>query len=171
MKIMTLTLLDIPELFGLSIEVYIICLLIAVTIFFFCRWVLKKFIKIEKTKQVVTWTVTLVATPIIYLGLIQLLMFAFTYTPSRDFDKSEWLTDKEGRFQMAGDIIKSDMLIGKDTSQVKQLLGDPTWGMNNSSFVYDMGFGSGGLGFMFHHLIIKFDSNKVISVEHGKIHD
>jgi hypothetical protein len=73
---------------------------------------------------------------------------------------------------MAGDIIDSKMLIGKDTNQVRQILGDATWGMNNdSSFVYDMGFGGGGLGFMFHHLVVKFDNNKVVSVEHAKIRD
>ena len=99
-------------------------------------------------------------------------MFWITYTPSKDFDKAEWLKDREGRFQMAGDIIESKMLLGKDTSQVKQILGDPTRGMkNDNNFGYDMGFGGGGLGFMFHHLIVKFDNNKVVSVEHAKIRD
>ena len=73
---------------------------------------------------------------------------------------------------MALDLIDSKLLMGKDTNQVKQLLGDPTFGMNNeNSYIYDMGFGGGGLGFMFHHLIVKFESNKVVSVEHAKIRD
>ncbi len=82
-----------------------------------------------------------------------------------------WQTDREGRFQMAGDIIESKRLLGKDTSQVKQILGDAAWGNSDSTFVYDMGFGGGGLGFMFHHLIVKFDNNKVVLVEHAKIRD
>ena len=32
-----------------------------------------------------------------------------------------------------------------------------------------MGFGGGGLGFMFHHFIVKFDNNKVLNVEHAKL--
>jgi hypothetical protein len=98
-------------------------------------------------------------------------MFWITYTPSRDFDTAQWLKDKEGRYQMARDIIESKMLLGKDTSQVKQILGDAARGNSDSIFVYDMGFGGGGLGFMFHHLIVKFDNNKVVSVEHAKIRD
>lgn len=123
------------------------------------------------TRKVATWAITLIATPLIYFALIRLLMFWITYTPSRDFDKVQWHKDREGRFQMAGDIIQSKMLLGKDTSQVKQILGDAVWGNSDSTFVYDMGFGGGGLGFMFHHLIVKFENNKVVSVEHAKIRD
>jgi hypothetical protein len=129
------------------------------------------FIKADRTRKVTTWAITLIATPLIYFALIRLLMFWITYTPSRDFDKAQWLKDREGRFQMAGDIIESKMLLGKDTSQVKQILGDAAWGNCDSTFVYDMGFGGGGFGFMFHHLIVKIDNNEVVSVEHAKIRD
>ena len=167
---MTLTFLDIPVIFGLSIEVYFILLIIAIPTFFFWRWLLKKYIRVDKTRIIATWSATLIGTPIIYVGLIMLFMLGITYTPSKDFNKSQWLTDKEGRFQMAGDIISSKILIGSDTSQVKQLLGNPTWGMDNdNSFVYDMGFGGGGLEFLSHNLVVKFDNNKVVSVEHEKI--
>ncbi len=175
---MTFTLLDIPVLFGLSIEVYFILLIIAIPTFFFWRWLLKKYIKVDRTRKIVTWSATLVGTPIIYVGLIMLFMFGITYTPSKDFDKSEWQTDKEGRFQMAGDIISSKMLIGKDTNQVKQMLGEPTWGSDStwrpgiiSTWTYDMGMGGGGLGFMFHNLVIKFEKRKVVTVEHSEIRD
>lgn len=105
-------------------------------------------------------------------------MVWITYTPSQDFNKSQWLTDKEGRFQMAGDIISSKMLIGKDTNQVKQMLGEPTWGSGSTwrpdtinTWGYNMGMGGGGLGFMLHNLIIKFDKEKVVAVEHAIIRD
>jgi len=169
---MTPSLLYIPELFGISFEVYIICLLIAVTTFLFCSRLLKKFIKANETRRLVAWIIALVATPFIYLGLIALLLFGITYTPGRDFDKAQWLTDKEGRYQMAGDLINSNMIIGKDISQVKEILGEPTWSIDSSnSCVYDMGFGGGGLGFMFHNLVIRFSKGKAVSVEHMKIRD
>jgi len=175
---MLLILLDIPVIFGLSIEVYFILLAVAIPTFFFWRWLLKKIIKVDRTRKIVTWTATLIGTPLIYGGLIMLFMFGITYTPSKDFDKIQWLTDKEGRFQMAGDITTSKMLIGKDTTQVKQILGEPTWGGDSTwrqdtinTFTYDMGMGGGGLGFMFHNLIIKFDKGKVVSVDHVKIRD
>ena len=167
---MTLTLLDIPVIFGLSIEVYFILLIIAIPTFFFWRWLLKKYIKVDRTRKIATWSATLIGTPIIYVGLIILFFFGMTYTPSKDFEKSEWLTDKEGRFQMADDIIESKMLIGKDTTLVKQILGEPTWGGDTTKvWSYDMGFGGGGLGFLFHQLNLKLDSKgKVTSVEHVK---
>lgn len=170
---MTLTFLDIPVIFGLSIEVYFILLIIAIPTFFFWRWLLKKYIKVDRTRKIATWSATLIGTPIIYVGLIMLFMFGMTYTPSKDFDKSQWLSDKEGRFQMAGDIIESKMLIGKDTTHVKQTLGEPTWGGDTTKvWSYDMGFGGGGLGFLFHHLNLKLDNGgKVTSVEHVKIRD
>lgn len=86
---MTFTLLDIPQLFGLSIEVYVICFIIAATTFIVCRRMLKMFVKTDRTRKIATWSITLLATPLIYLGLIRLLMFWITYTPSRDFDKSQ----------------------------------------------------------------------------------
>jgi len=72
---------------------------------------------------------------------------------------------------MGDDIVKSKILLGKDTNQVKQLLGQPTWQDSlNVSWTYDMGFG-GGFGFLFHNLSINFDKNKVVKVEHSRIQD
>ncbi len=64
------------------------------------------------------------------------------------------------------------MLMGKDTNQVKQILGEAASGSNISQKrTYDMGSG-GGFGFLFHRLNLKFDDNgKVISVEHETIND
>lgn len=175
---MSLTLLDMPVIFGLSIEVYFILLIIAIPTFLFSRWLLKKYIKSDRTRKIATWSATFIGTPIIYVGLIMFYMFGLTYTPRRDFDKSKWLTDREGRFQMAGDIISSKMLVSKDTNQVKQMLGEPTWGSDSkwrldtiNTWTYDMGMGGGGLGFLFHYLIIKFDKENVVAVEHSKIRD
>jgi len=169
---MTLKLLYIPELFGVSIEVYFILFIISIPTFYFWEWLFKKYLKIDKTRRISTWIATLIATPLIYVGFILLLLFSMTYTPSKDFDKLQWLADKEGRFQMADDIIDSKMLIGKDTSEVKKILGEPTRGMSYANtYVYDMGMGGGGLGFLFHNLIVQFDNNKAVSVEHKEIRD
>jgi len=169
---MTLTLLGIPVIFGLSIEVYIICLIIAIATFFFCKWLFKKFVKTERRRKLTALTIALVATPLIYFGLIRLLMFWITYTPSKGFDKSQWRIDKEGRFQMAGDIINSKMLINRDTTEVKKILGDPSWRQNAiNAWTYDMGLGGGGLGFLFHSLVVKFDKNRVVAVEHAEVRD
>ena len=115
---------------------------------------------------------TVVLTPIIYVGLIGIFIYFITREPSSDFDKSKWLTDKGGRFSMGDDIVKSKILLGKDTNQVKQLLGQPTWQDSlNTSWTYDMGNGGGGLGFLFHNLSVHFDREKVVKVDHIRIKD
>jgi len=170
---MTNTLLEIPMIFGLSIEVYFILFIIAIPTFYFWRWLLKKYIKVVRIRKITTWFATLIGTPIIYVVLIMLFMFVLTYTPSKDFNKLQWSTNIEGRFQMADDIISSKMLINKDTNQVKQILGKPSWtSAKTKVWSYDMGLGGGGLGFLFHNLNLTLNDNgKVISVEHVKIRD
>lgn len=169
---MTVILLDIPVLLGLSIEVYFILLIIAIPTFLFCKWLLNKYIKVDRTRKIATWSATLIGTPLIYVGLITLFMFGMTYTPSKDFDKSQWLKDREGRFQMAGDIIDRKILISKDTNEVKHLLGDPTWRQDAiKAWTYDMGWGGGGLGFLGHYLVLKLNNGNVVEVEHAKVRD
>ncbi|MBK9718206.1 MAG: hypothetical protein IPO85_11970 [Saprospiraceae bacterium] len=99
-------------------------------------------------------------------------MFTLSREPSRDFDQSKWLTNKEDRFEMADDLIKRKVLIDRDSSQIIQLLGIPLVRDSlNLNWIYDMGSGGGGLGFLFHQLRITFDKNKVIKVEHIRIPD
>jgi hypothetical protein len=170
---MAISLLEIPTILGFSIEVYLILLLISIPTFLFWRWAFKKTIRVDRRRIIFAWVATIIVTPVIYVGLITLFMIGLFYTPSKDFDRSLWRTDREGRFQMANDIIKSKMLIGKDTAQIKQLLGNPTWGGDSTNeWNYDMGFGGGGLGFLYHRLNLKLDTNKlVLSVEHIELRD
>ncbi len=167
---MIFTFIDILKLYGLNVEFYIIFLIIVVTTFFLVQWLFKNIIINKRARNLTALTIA-VAIPIFYFGLISLVMFQITYTPNKEFDKSQWLTDKEARFQMANEIINSKMLISKDTNQVKEILSDPTW-RSDKMWTYDMGFGGGGLGFLFHHLYVKLDNEgKVISVVHVEIRD
>ena len=165
-------LLEIPVFFRMGIEVSFILLLISIPTYFFWRWVFRKRI-VDKTKRNITSLVsTIILTPVIYLGLIGILIYLISREPSSDFDKSKWLTDREGRFAMGDDIVKKNILMGKDTNQVKQLLGQPTWQDSlNTSWTYDMGMGGGGLGFLFHNLSVQFDKAKVVKVDHIRIKD
>jgi hypothetical protein len=168
---MILKFLRLPVFFGLSFEVYIICFIISIAAFFLLKWGLKRFIKAGKTRAFVAATGALVVTPFCYFALVSLFILFISFTPSRNFDSAKWRDNREDRFQMADDIIKSNLLIGKDTSQVKQILGEPLRGVYKDSYFYDMGYGVAGIGFLFHGLVIKFQRNKVVSVEHNKLRD
>lgn len=92
--------------------------------------------------------------------------------PSQEFNQTKWLAAKSERFSMGDDIVTSKLLLDKDSIQVKELLGEPN--MKNSttnSWIYDMGTGGGGLGFLIHHLSVTFEKNKVAKVDHHSVKD
>jgi len=177
-NLMIVILLYIPVLFGYSIEVYFIHIAIAVPLFFIWKRILRNKLQDTTTRKIIAWAATIVTTPIIYAGLMVLFIYYLTYTPKRHFDKSSWLRLKSERFEMAEDLINSKQLIGKDTFQLKQLLGNPSMVYESSSngdhlksWSYDMGSGGGGLGFLFHDLSVKLKDDKVVKVEHIEIKD
>jgi cbb3-type cytochrome oxidase subunit 3 len=99
-------------------------------------------------------------------------IFSLFHEPNKKFDKSKWLTEQAKRYEMANDIIESRILIGKDSNQIKQLIGEPDSRLKNSSeYYYNMGMGAGGLGFKLHSLLLKFKNGQVDSVFHGEVLD
>ncbi|OZI09685.1 hypothetical protein BWI93_02115 [Siphonobacter sp. BAB-5385] len=68
---------------------------------------------------------TIAATPILYVTLVLFFFKAISYTPNLDFEAELWATQTAKRFQMAEDLIDSEILLGKDTTQIKALLGEP----------------------------------------------
>lgn len=166
---MNLSFIYIPEIFGVSIEVYAILLILGVPLYFFWRWLFHKFMTTGRKRIFVIWLSTLISTPLIYIGLVLLLIFGMYSYPKRDFDKSSWFNEPEGRFEMASDLIKSNILIGKDTNQLKQILGSSNWQDDTTKeWSYEMGMGG---GYFSNILNVKFQNNKVVKVEHEKIDD
>ena len=103
-------------------------------------------------------------------GCSSFLFYIFS-VPTKKFDTKVWRTETNKRFQMADNIIDSKLLIEKDTNQIKQLLGEPTERDSLTNWTYNMGQGGGGLGFLFHSLIVSFENEKVTRVVHAKIQD
>ncbi len=158
--------LEIPVFFGLSIEVYFILLLISIPIFFLCRMFLKNLTTDKKIKYISALVVSIILTPLIYLGLITFVFYFITREPRSNFNKSKWMTEREDRYTMGNNIVQSKILIGKDSIQVLQFLGQPNWKNSTAtSWTYNMGMGA-GFGFFFNYLAIKFENNKVAKVEH-----
>jgi hypothetical protein len=165
---MTFSLLDIPVIFGLSIEVYFILIIPGIPTFFFWRWLIKKYIKADRTRKIWTWLATILLTPCIYVGIILLWIFSVSYYPNRDFDKQKWSGDKDKRYKLSKDIIQSKMLIGKSKAQVRQLLGDE--GNNDSLNVWTFCLGIRPELFNIDdsYLQIEFNNDKVVNVEQHK---
>lgn len=163
-------LLDIPGFLGMRWEVYLVLLCISIPTYFILLRVFKN--NKNSRKYAIVLASAIVLTPILYAGSTNLLIKSISSEPSQEFNQSKWLADKAKRFTMGDDIVKREILLNKDSIQVKELLGDPSSKDSlNTSWIYDMGMGGGGLGFNLHHLYVSFDNNKVVKVEHIRTKD
>ncbi|RNI27506.1 hypothetical protein EFA69_15380 [Rufibacter immobilis] len=158
------TLLYLPTIFGISLDVYLIMILLGVPTFAFFRWVLKKFIINTRTRRITTWATTIVATPVIYMGLIMLLLKSLSYHPRYDFKRERWMAAKEKRYELSSDIIDSKMLLGKTKPEVRQLLGDEGNTDLSDHWNYYLGFRPGFANIDPDVLDIEFKDGKVVKV-------
>ena len=158
------TLLIIPEIFGVSIEVYFILLFLGVPTYFFWRWLLKKIITVDKTRKVATWTATIFLTPLIYAAIVMLWIMSISYYPSHEFDKQKWHDDVEKRYELSEELIDNEILIGKTMDEVKQLLGDDYQESGKDRWSYYLGFRPQLFGIDPDYLDIDFENGRVIKV-------
>jgi hypothetical protein len=106
------------------------------------------------------------------IALYGLIFFTITHEPSGNFSKEKWNAKKTERWQMAGSLVKSKILMDKDSLQIKNILGPPDQRKDSlGQWYYDMGAGGGGLGFRFHSLLIIYRDGRVFKVEHQHIDD
>jgi len=147
-------------------------IIIAIPVFFIVLWLTRKFQKNKEYNYITASIITTLLTPVLYIGAVTIFFSILFHEPARNFDKETWLSNKAKRFQMSDNIIKSKLLIEKDTAQIKQILGDPTWRHDSlNKWGYDMGMGGGGLGFLFHNLTVSLENGKAVKVEHFEIKD
>lgn len=158
------SLLFIPEFLGVSIEVYVIVLIIAIPTFFIWRWILRKFIKDNRKIKIATWIGTLILSPLIYISIVLIWIFCISYYPSNDFDKNKWDTDKDKRYELSEDLIESNMLIGKTKAEVLQILGDEGGKDNQDYWRYYLGTKPAFIMLDPDVLDVYFEGGKVIRV-------
>lgn len=144
----------------MGFEVIIINLVLAIPTYFMCRLIFKR-IKDNGARRLTASLVTIVLTPVIYVGLI-LAWFAFaTYYPERDFDKEKWETDIEKRYEMADDLVDNGKLIGKTREEIKELLGQEEVNLDSSRWTYYIGFKPSIIGIDPDILEVEFKDDKV----------
>jgi hypothetical protein len=161
-------LLYIPGFFGISAEVYIILIVLAVPVFFIWRRIWKNRIVTTSSRRITIWGSTIITTPLLYVGIVILSMLIMEYYPKRNFDRKEWLNNKDGRYEYSDDIIDSKMLIGKSKSEVIKILGDDGNEYNNNDWYYMLGFRPELMNIDPDTLEIDFKNGKVINVEQHK---
>jgi hypothetical protein len=117
-------LFKIPELFGIGLDAYGIMVAISLPVFLLWCWLLKRSIKSIIKRRVITLLITIFTTPLIYMGIIVVWLFCVESYPKNNFNRKQWLADKEKRYELSDDIIQGKLLIGMTKKQVKNLLGD-----------------------------------------------
>ena len=133
-------LLYIPTIFGISIEVYFILLLLSIPIYFIFRRLFKKRIASVGKRRIVTWLTTIIITPLIYVLIVITWFLLDSYYPNKDFNRQQWLTEKDERYEFAKNIVNSNLLIGKTKIQVIETLGDDGNDNKSNDWYYDLGF-------------------------------
>lgn len=167
-------LLEIPVVFGLSIEVYFILAILGAPFYFLFRYLFKKRIANKNKRIIITWATTVIVTPILYALLVASFILISEYYPNRDFNKQEWLANKDTRYEYSKDIIKSKMLIGKTKAQVRAMLGDDVnlekadSLAKGNDWYYGLGFRPVFLSIDPDYLLIQFKNGKAVNVEQGQ---
>ena len=149
---------------GFGLDAWLIVVILGTPIFFFWRWVFRKFINAKLKRRVITWLVTIVSAPIIYFLIVVIWVFASSYSPDHDFNNSNWMADKDKRYEYSKDIIESKILIGKTEDGVKKLLGDENYKADNDAWWYDLGTRPGIFNTDHSILEIDFKDHKVTNV-------
>ena len=153
----------------MSPEVPLIIFAIAIPIYLFFNWILKK-LKIgnDKNGKFLAIIPTVILSPLIYVGLIVIWIFSMSFYTKKDFDRSEWKTNVEARYEMSKDIIDSKILIGKTKEEIIELLGADFYSYGDNHIAYDLGFVPGFMNIDPDYLDIYLVNGKVNKVEqHG----
>jgi hypothetical protein len=158
------TLLSIPTIFGISGEVYLILLLISIPTYFLWRWLFTKTIPDEKKRKTYTWVATFIASPLIYIAIIAIWIYAMSFYPKYSFDAGKWKDDRDERYELSGNLIESKILIGKTKSEIRQMLGDEENPETEDTWNYYLGMRPELFNLDPDYLEIDFKDNKVINV-------
>jgi len=149
----------------MSPEVPIIILVLAIPIYFLCKWGLNKWgIGNPKNRKLTAIIPTIILSPIAYVGIIVIWIMTASYYPTQKFNKAEWDNNIEERYTMSTNIIRSEMLINKTKEEVIELLGEDFSTYGKEHIAYYLGFVPSIIGIDPDVLDIYFENSKVVKV-------
>ncbi|HEV8506069.1 MAG TPA: hypothetical protein VGQ53_11735 [Chitinophagaceae bacterium] len=161
--------LNIPELFGISMEVYLIVILLAFPTYFLWRRIYMRYFPVGKKRTLIIWLSTIISSPIIYVILGFIIFSIIDYYPESKFEKNRWDEFPDKRYELSQDIIKSKMLIGKSKTDVRLILGvDSTEPDSQNEWYIDLGYKPEIGNIDPSSLEINFKNNKVVSVTQSR---
>lgn len=125
----------------MSPAVPIIILIISIPMYFLCIWGFVKWgIGSERNRNLNAIIMTVILSPMVYIGIITVWISMACHYTSREFDEAGWNTNVYERYRMSRDIISSEMLIGKTLEEVIEILGEDVSIDGEEHVVYYLGF-------------------------------
>ncbi|WJJ95888.1 hypothetical protein [Algibacter luteus] len=127
---------------------------------------------IDKRKWL-TFLVSLILSPIVYFYMFYPMLNIFSsYHHQKYFDAEAWEEKPALRYEMANQMLKDSLLIGKNKDDIETLLGKPEWlGWDDNikanspdKWNYNMGFVPGAFNNMQECIELQFENNSVTSV-------
>jgi len=149
----------------MSPAVTIEILILAIPFYFFSKWILKK-LKLGNNRNRKYFAIipTVIVSPLLYIGIITIWLYSISYYPKTTFDKQKWDEQIKERYKMSEDIMKSEILIGKNKAEVIELLGEYFYRYDENYISYYLGFVPGFFNFDPDVLDIYFKNGKAVSI-------
>jgi hypothetical protein len=166
------------EYFNISLGRWYFHLALLILLYLIINWIVDKFIKKRVLKMIVSFTSSIILTPIVY-SLFVAFLFSFLFYeshPELKFSSTAWAENKKERHHMKKNLIENKFLFGKTKNKIIKILGRPQKnfevGLDTSkNWNYSMGSEGHGMGWKFHSLSVHFKDGKVAAVKTSEFID
>ncbi len=145
-------------------------LVIFLIIVFVLLWL---FIRTIDERKWLTLLLTIIFTPIVYFYLFYPLLNIFSsYHHEKHFNAEQWIEKPNLRYEMADEMIKNKLLIGKTKAEIETLLGNYEWltwdetlkAKSQKKWNYNLGFVPGAFNNMQECIELNFNNEQVIAI-------
>lgn len=159
---------DMTQILGIDMKVFLIVVILLGLILFFSLNNRRKNRIVGKKKglKIFIFGILILASTFFLIELISgVSARVFPREYQKSFDKDAWHDLKGLRYEMRTDLVKSEILIDKNKSELTDLLGEPDRTGTANSWIYDLGVSKAGFGWQYNELKIHFQNAKVIRTE------
>jgi hypothetical protein len=153
-----------PSFFGISLEVFILVLLLWIPTFFLFKRLLKNVVSVNLSRNLLASLAALVSSTLLYIALVGLWIFYLSYYPNRAFNRQKWHNKPEERYELSQDLIKRNLLIGQSKKAVTNMLGSRENSDSSNYWTYNIGTKPGLFNIDPSSLNIEFQEGKVVKV-------
>jgi hypothetical protein len=149
---------------GINMRMIIVLILLAISLYFLAFRVLKTYITKVRIRRLLSVLSAVFFSPVLYFGIVFLMLFVVSYYPKKDFDRERWVSQTELRYEMTDDIIEGNLLIGKSKSEIEGLLGLGGNSRESDLWKYNVGYVPSMISLDPDFLFVRFENGKAHEV-------